>query len=234
MNWNSNLLDQISQGLNIKNKEEKLKAADKIASRVRDGDVIGVGSGSTSLLAIQAIAKRVSEENLKVKVIPTSLEINFACQYFRLTVTDLSVNRPDWYFDGADEVDPMLNLNKGRGGALFKEKLLMSSCEERYILVDSSKFVPLLNTKFPIPIEIHPAALSYVESELTKLGSSQVTLRLAGGKDGPVITENASLILDVYFKEVYLTLEKDIKAITGVLESGLFQGYNPTLISATD
>lgn len=199
MNWNSNLLDQISQGLNIKNKGEKLKAAEKIASRVRDGDVIGVGSGSTSLLAIQAIARRVSEENLDVKAIPTSLEINFACQYFRLTVTDLSVNRPDWYFDGADEVDPMLNLNKGRGGALFKEKLIMSSCEERYILVDSSKFVTALNTKFPIPIEIHPATLSYVESELTKLGSSQVTLRLAGGKDGPVITENASLILDVYF-----------------------------------
>jgi ribose 5-phosphate isomerase A len=234
MDWNSNLLDQLSQGLNIKNKEEKLKAADKIARRVSDGDVIGIGSGSTSLLAIQAIAERVTKGDLNVKVIPTSLEINFACQHFKLSVTDLSNDRPDWYFDGADEVDPALNLNKGRGGALFKEKLLMSSCEERYILIDSSKFVAALNTKFPIPIEIHPAALSYVEYELIKLGSSQISLRLAGGKDGPVITENSSLILDVYFKEVNPTLEKDIKSITGVLESGLFQGYNPILISSTD
>ncbi|RZK74832.1 MAG: ribose 5-phosphate isomerase A, partial [Pedobacter sp.] len=75
-------------------------------------------------------------------------------------------------------------------------------------------------------------SVSYVEYELAKLGSSQVRVRLAGGKDGPLFTENACLILDVYFKEVYNGLEKDIKSITGVLESGLFQGYNPILLTS--
>ncbi|MBC7566351.1 MAG: ribose 5-phosphate isomerase A [Pedobacter sp.] len=232
MNWNSHLLDQVEQVADISNRKEKQKVAEKISRRVRDGDVIGVGSGSTSLLAVQSIAKRVAEENMNVKVIPTSLEMNLACQHFNLSVTDLILNRPDWCFDGADEVDIGRNLNKGRGGALFKEKLVMSSCEERYILIDSSKMVKVLGTNFPIPVEINPLALSYVESGLIKLGSTEVKLRLAGGKDGPVFTENACLILDVYFKEVYRDLERDIKCITGVLESGLFQYYNPILITS--
>ena len=232
MKWNSRLLDEIAQGANIKNKEAKQKAADKIAARIKDGDVIGVGSGSTSLLAMQSIARRVAAEKLSVRVIPTSLEMNFACQYFKLSVTDLSFEKPHWCFDGADEVDGDRNLNKGRGGALFKEKLIMSSCAERYILIDSSKLVTTLATNFPVPVEIHPSSVSYVEYELAKLGSSQVRVRLAGGKDGPLFTENACLILDVYFKEVYNGLEKDIKSITGVLESGLFQGYNPILLTS--
>jgi ribose 5-phosphate isomerase A len=232
MNWTNHLLDQIAQGAQIKNREEKQEVADKIACRVKNGDVIGVGSGSTSLLAIQSIARRVSEEDLTVKVIPTSLEMNLACQYFQLLITDLAVNRPDWCFDGADEVDSDHNLNKGRGGALFKEKLILSSCHERYILIDSSKLVPRLGTNFPIPVETQPLAISYVESKLRKCGATEINLRPAGGKDGPVLTESGCVILDVYFEKIYSGLEKDIKSITGVLESGLFQGYDPILVTS--
>jgi ribose 5-phosphate isomerase A len=232
MNWNRNLFDQITQGVNIKNREEKQIAANKIAKRLRDGDVVGVGSGSTSLIAIHSIAQRVLNEKLQVKVIPTSLEMNYTCQQLNLSVTDLSFARPDWCFDGADEVDSNSNLNKGRGGAMFREKLIMSSCEERYILIDSSKLVLRIGTNFPIPVEILPFSISYVQAELLSLGAKQIATRLAGGKDGPVITENDGLILDVYFEEVYSGLEKDIKAISGVLESGLFQGYKPIIISS--
>jgi ribose 5-phosphate isomerase A len=232
MNWTSHLLDQIAHGAHIKNREEKQEVADKIADRVKNGDVIGVGSGSTSLLAIQSIARKITEEGMEVKVIPTSLEMNFACQHFNLVLTDLAVNKPDWCFDGADEVDPDHNLNKGRGGALFQEKLIISSCSERYILIDPSKLVPMLGTNFPIPIETHPLAISYVESELIKHGATGINIRLAGGKDGPVLTESGCVVLDTYFEKIYTGLEKHIKSITGVLESGLFQGYDPILVTS--
>jgi ribose 5-phosphate isomerase A len=232
MKWNNHLLDQLIAGTQIKNKEQKQSAAEKMAGRVQNGDVIGAGSGSTSLMAIQSISRRVASERLEVKFIPTSSEINYACQHYNLVVTDLLKDKPDWCFDGADEVDMVSNLNKGRGGALYKEKLIMSSCDERYILIDPSKKVERLGTNFPIPIEIHPSSISYVTSELLKIGSESLNVRLAGGKDGPVFTENGCLILDVYFNDVYSGLEKDIKAITGVLESGLFQGYNPILVTS--
>ncbi|MEJ7558168.1 MAG: ribose 5-phosphate isomerase A [Pedobacter sp.] len=232
MNWTSHLLDQSAQVALIKNRDQKQSVADKIADRVRNGDVIGVGSGSTSLLAVYSIAKKVADKNLSIKVIPTSLEMKFACQNLNLLITDLTVDKVDWCLDGADEVDSEYNLNKGRGGALFKEKLVMMSCNERYILVDPSKLVPVIGTNFPIPVEIYPMALRYVESELIKLGSTEMSMRLAGGKDGPVLTESGCLILDVYFEKIYTGLEKEIKSITGVLESGLFQGYNPILITS--
>lgn len=120
---------------------------------------------------------------------------------------------------------PIKSLIKGRGGAAFKEKLLISSCPKNYIIVDESKLVTRLGTNFPIPIEVFPQALLYVEQQLKKLGANSIVVRPAKGKDGPIISENDNLILDCRFDEVGSSLEKDIKAITGVIESGLFIGY---------
>lgn len=232
MKWNNHLLEQFANGSQIKNIAEKQIVADTIADRVKSGDVIGVGSGSTSLMAIQSISRRLKSERLDILVIPTSTEMNFACQHFGLSVTDIVVDKPIWCFDGADEVDENTNLNKGRGGALYKEKLMMSSCQERYILIDNSKKVKHLGTNFPIPIEVQPSSVSYVKAELDHFGLREVSIRLAGGKDGPVYSENNCLLLDAWFDEVYEGLEKDIKSITGVLESGLFQGFDPTIITS--
>jgi ribose 5-phosphate isomerase A len=145
-------------------------------------------------------------------------------------VVSLNDERPDWSFDGADEVDGRQRLIKGRGGAMFSEKLVMSSSRKNYILVDGSKLVDKLGSRFPVPIEVHQNALTYVRMKLMELNAEKVSLRLAGGKDGPVITENGNFILDAHFNGIGDSLEKEIKGITGVIESGLFIGYSFELL----
>ena len=132
----------------------------------------------------------------------------------------------------ADEVDPDHNLIKGRGGALFKEKLLICSSSRTFILVDESRQVSFLGSRFPVPIEVFPMALPYVEREVLTMGALRTELRLAKGKDGPVITENGNLILDAWFGNIHSSLEQEIKSITGVVENGLFMGYDVEVMVA--
>lgn len=208
--------------------------ADQIVSKIKDGDVIGIGSGSTVYLTLFAIAEKIKAEKLNILAIPTSIEISTACSKLGIPLTSLYEHKPDWCFDGADEVDPAHNLIKGRGGALFKEKLLISSSPLNYIIVDDTKLVDKLGTKFPVPVEVFPSALLHVEEGLKAVGANSIVLRLAGGKDGPVITENGNLLLDVHFDNIYNELELKIKAITGVIESGLFINYNIEVLVASN
>jgi ribose 5-phosphate isomerase A len=232
MNWQSNLIENLPWSDTIINKEGKQKVADKIAAKVKDGDVLGVGSGSTVYMALLAIAKRIKEEKLNVKAIPTSIEIGMVCSKLSIPLNSIFESRPDWLFDGADEVDPNHNLIKGRGGAMFKEKLLMSTSPLNYIIIDDTKLVDKLGTNFPVPVEVFPLALLHVEKELEKLGVESILLRPAKGKDGPVITENGNVILDVHFTEITDMLELKIKSITGVIESGLFINYGVEVLIA--
>jgi ribose 5-phosphate isomerase A len=234
MNWQSNIIKNLSWNDTIINLEGKQRVADKIAGKVKDGDILGVGSGSTVYVALLAIAKRIKDEKLNVKAIPTSIEISMFCAKLGIPLTTLYENRPDWLFDGADEVDPAHNLIKGRGGALFKEKLLISSSPLNYIIVDDSKLVDKLGTNFPVPVEVFPPALLHVEAELEKLGADSLALRLAKGKDGPVITENGNLLLDARFYNISNDLEVKIKSITGVIDSGLFINYNVEILVASN
>ena len=232
MNWQSDLINTLKWNEAISNKEAKQKVAEKIAEKVKDGDVIGVGSGSTSFMALIAIAEKIKVEKLNIKAITTSVEISMFCSKLGVPLTSLTEARPDWYFDGADEVDPNKNLIKGRGGAMFKEKLLLSCSPVNYIIVDESKLVKKLGSKFPIPIEVFPPALLYVEEQLKALGAASLVIRPAKGKDGPIITENGNLILDARFDNIGYDMEQKIKAITGVIESGLFIDYNVEIIVA--
>lgn len=218
----------------IINKSGKQKVALEIAGKVKDGDVLGVGSGSTVYMALLAIADRIKSEGLSIKAIPTSLEISMFCSKLGIPLTSLFEHKPNWLFDGADEVDPKKSLIKGRGGAMFKEKLLISSSPLNYIIVDDSKLVDKIGTNFPIPIEVFPQALLHVETELKKLGANSIILRPATGKDGPIISENNNLILDCRFNEIGDNMERDIKSITGVIESGLFIGYNLEILMASN
>ncbi len=232
MNWQSDLIKNLAWNDTIINREGKQKVAEKIAAKVKDGDVLGVGSGSTVYLTLFAIAQKIKAEQLNIKAIPTSIEISMACANLGIPLTNLFENRPDWLFDGADEVDPNHNLIKGRGGALFKEKLLISSSPINYIIVDDTKLVKKLGTNFPVPIEVFPEALLHAEEKLKELGATDLLLRLAKGKDGPVITENGNLLLDARFGEITDDMELKIKAITGVIDSGLFINYNVEVIVA--
>lgn len=229
--WKNPIANKPFWSNHIQNKEAKQEVAKQVANRVREGDVIGIGSGSTSILAIQEVSKRMIEENLNITAIPTSREAELACCALSIPVTTLGCRRPDWAFDGADEVDPASNLIKGRGGAMFMEKLVISSAKEAYILVDESKFVDRLGSKFPIPIEVDPRAVNLVETECEKYNAMNISLRPATGKDGPVYTEAGNVILDVTFEEVPDSLEKDLAAIPGVIETGLFIGYHVEVLS---
>jgi ribose 5-phosphate isomerase A len=210
----------------------KEEVGGRIAAYVENGQVIGVGSGSTARVAIQAIADRVRREGLRVSAVCTSAEVALACAAAGIPITSLLQSRPDWYFDGADEVDPSRNMIKGRGGAMYLEKILMRSAPKTFILIDQSKLVSRLGEKFPVPVEISPVSLHLVERELLRLGAVETILRAAKGKDGPIISENGNFILDVRFREIHPSLETEIKAITGVIESGLFMGYAVELLIA--
>lgn len=218
-------------GKEISNREEKQKVADKIASMVKDGDIIGVGSGSTAYLALLKIADRIRTEQLHIHAIPTSQEIKMACAKLGIPLTSLLEHKPNWTFDGADEIDPNHNMIKGRGGAMFKEKLLISSSPQTFIIADPSKMVSKLGSRFPVPVEIFPDALIHADQALRSLSPVDIKLRMAQGKDGPIITENGNLILDVWFNNIPDNLENAIKSITGVIESGLFMHYEVKIIS---
>lgn len=230
MDWESLLIENLEWSNTIINKAGKEAVARKIAGYAKDGDVIGAGSGSTVYLTLFALAERIRTEHLAIEIIPASAEISMTCIQLGIPQTTLWTKHPDWTFDGTDEVDPQYNLIKGRGGAMFKEKLLIKSSGKSYIIVDRSKLVNRLGEKFPIPVEVFPGALTYVENEMRQLGASVVELRLASGKDGPVLTENGNYILDARFDMIENELEQKIKAITGVIESGLFMGYNLEVI----
>lgn len=231
MDWEKTIIDSLEWGKEISNREEKQKVADKIASMVKDGDIIGVGSGSTAYLALLKIADRIRTEQLHIHAIPTSQEIKKACAKLGIPLTSLLEHKPNWTFDGADEIDPTHNMIKGRGGAMFKEKLLISSSPQTFIIADPSKMVSKLGSRFPVPVEIFPDALIHADQALRSLSPVDIKLRMAQGKDGPIITENGNLILDVWFDNIPDNLENAIKSITGVIESGLFMHYEVNIIS---
>ena len=226
MNWDKKILQEFKWNTEIENKEEKQKLAVKVASLVKDGEVIGFGSGSTSFLAAYAIADRMKKENIKITAIPTSNEIKLLCCSLNIPTTSLLEQRPDWCFDGADEVDKNNWLIKGRGAAMFKEKLNIANSKKTFILVDKSKFVSNLGEKHYIPVECFPIAINYIKEELYKLGAKEIILRKAIAKDGHIITENGNFILDIKFEKIHKDLEKQIKLIPGVIETGLFIDYN--------
>ena len=230
MDWNRELMEKPSWKEEIKNREQKEAIARKIAKRIQNGDVIGFGSGSTSYLTVIEIAKKCEEENIKITAIPTSKEIEMLCSYLNIPTASIMEKKPDWCFDGADEVDHDNWMIKGRGAAMFKEKLNIKTSAKTYILIDDSKVVNTLGTSFPVPVEIYPNAAFYVKEELYKLGANRQNVRQALKKDGPVITENGNIIIDVYFDNITPDLERRIKEITGVVESGLFIGYNVEIV----
>ncbi len=230
MNWDKEILNKIDFD-NIKNKEEKEKVAKKVAEKIKNGDVIGFGSGSTSYLTILAIVEKMKKDSIQITAIPTSYEIEILCHYLNIPTTNLLNKKPDWSFDGADEVDENKWMIKGRGGAMFKEKLNIANSNITYILIDNSKFVNKLGTNFKVPVECDFYAVNYVKEQLMLLGAENIEIRRAVSKDGPVITESNNIILDAKFNEISECLEKDIKSITGVIESGLFIGYNVEIIN---
>ncbi len=233
MEWKAHFYNKTTWNAEITNLEQKSRIAGQLAERVKHGEVVGVGSGSTSFLALQAIGERCVKEKISALFIPTSREMEMVCAALGLPVSSLVHHKPDWCFDGADEVDNDKRLIKGRGGAMFREKLVMQASPVTVILADASKQVTALGSKFAVPVEVYPDAVNLVKERIeTLLSPKEIKLRLAVKKDGPVITENGNVILDVALNSIAAGTEKIIKSIPGVIESGLFEGYNIEVLSA--
>lgn len=211
----------------------KEKVAAELAKRVKDGETIGVGTGSTVDAALTKIGERVASEGLDLKVVPTSLQSAWRCHEIGLSVLYPGFNDEiAWGFDGADAVDQNLWLIKGKGGALLQEKILAARCGKFVVLVDDSKLTANLAEACAIPVEVIPEALNVAKRGLQALGARELSIRTGSGKHGPVITEAGNIILDVAFNTVSAELEGQIKSIVGVVESGLFIGYADEVIVA--
>lgn len=212
--------------VDVTNVEDKLAAAGRIAAKVTDGALIGIGSGSATYLALWAIGQRVRRESLSIRIATTSYETQTAAHTLGIATVPLGSVQPQWGVDGADEVDPHGRLIKGRGGAMFMEKILWTTCLTMYLAVDPSKHVERLGQGFPVPIEVDRHAVDLVGRALDRHGSTRWSLRLAGGKDGPVVTEWGNLVIDAWFDQIPHGLHAKLKALPGVIETGLFEGFN--------
>jgi ribose 5-phosphate isomerase A len=210
----------------IANLGEKRVIAARIAAVAREGETVGIGSGSNAYLALWELGVRVREEGLRIRVVTSSYETERAAGTLGIPTVPLGRVQPVWGVDGADEVDPDGRLIKGRGGAMFREKILWSTARTMYLAVDQTKYVDRLGRGFPIPIEVAPMAVELIAARLDQLGAREHTLRLAGGKDGPVITESGNLVIDAWFDDIPHGLHLALKALPGVIETGLFEGYS--------
>ncbi len=205
-------------------KQEVGRAA---AAQVKSGTVVGLGTGSTTAFAIQFIGERIASGELKdIKGIPTSFQASVLAKQHGIPLATLDdVDHIDIAIDGADEVDPQMNLIKGGGAAHTREKVIDGLAERFIVVVDSSKLSNKIGTIFALPVEAIPMAIAPVTRALEKLGG-KVEMRMGIKKDGPVITDQGNMVLDVTFNGIDnpAEMEKDINNIPGVLDNGLFIG----------
>jgi ribose 5-phosphate isomerase A len=212
--------------------QEELKraAAAKALELVRDGMLLGLGSGTTTRYFTEGVGRLV-ERGLKVRAVPTSrATAELAAAHGIPVVTEL-VGAIDLAVDGADEVDPGLNLVKGRGGALFREKIVAAASKRFIVIVDESKMVTQLGGGV-VPVEVLPFLWRTTAERLTALGPS---LTVRGGEEAPFVTDNGNLILDLTFEGGVADpaeVSTALKGTIGVVEHGLFVGMTDTCIVA--
>jgi ribose 5-phosphate isomerase A len=213
--------------------QQKKRAAEHAVSLIESGMKVGLGTGSTARFAVAALGERVRREGLKVKAVPTSEATRQQAEQEGIPVVSFDVvDGLDLCFDGADEADPRLNLTKGGGGALLREKVVAYSSARFYCVVDEGKLVDKLHA-FPLPVEVIPFAAKVIEREIVKLGG-QPTLRQKNG--ATVVTDNGLWILDCRFPPIEdpPLLAKALSSIPGIAEHGLFCGMVHEMIVGTD
>ena len=206
--------------------EARKRAALEAVKHVQDGFIVGLGSGSTAAYVIQEIGEKIRLEGLRISGVPTSHQAMMLAVHCGVPLTTLNEHpQLDLAIDGADQIDRDLNLIKGGGGALTREKIVASAANLFVIVADETKSVEKLGTNHAIPIEVLPFALPTVMVKLRELKGKPV-LREGGGKVGPSVTDNGNFVVDVDFGPVDDVKELDLqlKLIPGVIETGLFVG----------
>lgn len=204
----------------------KQAVAEAAVAQIRNGMVVGLGSGSTAALMIQGLGARLAAGQLHDIVgVTTSFQGEVLAAELGIPLRALNaIDRIDLAIDGADEVDPSFQLIKGGGACHVQEKLVADRAERFIVVVDSTKLVQCLNLDFLLPVEVLPGAWVQVQSRLKSMGGV-AELRMATRKAGPVVTDQGNLVLDVRFEAGIsdpIVLERDINNLPGVLENGLF------------
>ena len=204
----------------------KQAVAEAAVAQIRDGMVVGLGSGSTAALMIKGLGARLAAGQLRDIVgVTTSFQGEVLAAELGIPLCALNaIDRIDLAIDGADEVDPSFQLIKGGGACHVQEKLVADRAERFIVVVDSTKLVQCLNLDFLLPVEVLPGAWVQVQSRLKSMGGV-AELRMATRKAGPIVTDQGNLVLDVRFETGIsdpITLERDINNLPGVLENGLF------------
>ncbi len=208
----------------------KKAAAEKALDLVRDGMLLGLGSGSTVRYFTEGVGRMVAD-GLRVRGVPTSRATAALAAELGIPVVQEFIGQIDLAVDGADEVDPKLSLIKGRGGAHLREKLVASAARRFVIVVDESKLVDRLGVGV-LPVEVSPFLWRLTAERLARLCTG---LKVRGGEEQPFVTDNGNLILDLTFAdgiEDPAALGSQIKDVVGVLEHGLFVGMADTCIVA--
>ncbi len=212
--------------------ELKRAAAERAVEFIEDGMTVGLGTGSTAYYAIKAVGRLV-DSGYKLRCVATSLQTEAIARESGIEVSGMDeVERIDLTIDGADEVDPSLNLIKGLGGALLREKIVAAATETQVIVVDPSKMVEMLGTRAPLPVEVLSFGSDHTARALRSLGC-EPALRSRDGS--PFITDGGNLILDCRFPEGIehpYHLESRVNNIPGTVENGLFLGMASKVVVA--
>jgi ribose 5-phosphate isomerase A len=214
--------------------ELKRLAAERAVELVEDGMVLGLGTGSTAKFAIDRIGQRLRDGSLKDVVgVPTSQQTAAQAQSLAIPLTTLD-DHPvvDLAIDGADEVDPNLDLIKGRGGALLREKMVETAARRLVIIADESKLVDALGARGPVPVEVVQFCWQYNALCIKDLGCRTVLRERSGA---PFVTDNSNYILDCHFGGPLADphgVAQAIRALPGVIEHGLFLDMADTVIVA--
>ncbi len=212
----------------------KRAAAEASLKYVKDGMVLGLGTGSTARYVLEGLARRITDEGLRVSGVPTSLATAEAAKLLGIPLTSLE-DHPvlDLAIDGADEVDPRLDLIKGLGGALFREKIVAAAAKTFLVVVDASKLVPRLGTKSPVPVEVHQFGWRAARTRIEALGA-KVELRM---RNGTVFhTDNDNHILDARFGPIRspAKVATALSEVPGVVGHGLFLKMTDRVLAASE
>ena len=203
----------------------KRNAALKAVKHVKDNFVIGLGSGSTAAHAIKEIGNRIKQEKLQVLAVPTSYQTFTLAVEHGIPITTLKEHPIlELAIDGADQIDNKLNLIKGMGGALAREKIVAFASKSLVIVADERKKAKFLGeNNHPVPIEVLPFAAPTVLHKIKDIGGKPI-LRESNKKVGPVITDNGNVIIDASFGIIHepAELERKLRGLPGVVETGLF------------
>ena len=207
--------------------QAKQKAALEAVKHVKDCFIVGLGSGSTAVFAIQALGERIKKEKISIMGIPTSYQAFLLAVECGIPITTLDEHPIiDVTIDGADQLTPELFLIKGGGAAMAREKIVASATKLNIIIADQPKKAKLLgeNNQF-VPVEVLPFALPIVKVTIAAMGGKPM-VREGKGKLGPTITDNGNTVIDAYFGEIVNPAELDmkVKMIPGVVETGFFIG----------